>query len=727
MRKIYAFLVLCLTTLAVSAQTYHNGTWYSYYDDAEHVMNTQGDYATGGIFAPTAGVLNVQWGYEWIDWVGAFSKIDTEIMESADNGSTTSIVGKLAENTGNNSNTSESFNVSANINWIKYNRSGLPTHKVHVYHFDLPLAKHILLASGTYGKSTDSHDFDTIEVDAVSEAYTVNLRSFYTDGDIFVYSSDPQNFRIGDVENTEGLTYEVGANACASANGKAAAAQGSTLGNIANYAFPIYFTPKKGGDFEATITITDGTSTATITVTGVAPKKEQAITWNEEQTALLTNGSIATATASSGLEVSYTFAPEGVVSYTDGAFVILSEGDVQITANQAGNDIYHAAEPVAKTFSIYAAEVLDARSADICEGSFYDDSHFGNLVEAGVYTDTLNTIHGGDSIISLTLAVHPLFSFEEELSFTTGEQHSWQGIDLGEFGVCDTTLVKEYQSVYGCDSIYTLHLTVKPFIITYGADTIHACSGETVIYEGKSYRQSATDSIVLSGRNYAGGDSIVVLVVSFSQPFSAESYLTITKGDEETWQGVDLSTIEVGDTTLVAEYTSIYGCDSIYTLHLTVEPLIITYGADTIYACSGETVTYEGKSYTQSATDTIVLSGRNYAGGDSIVVLVVSFSQPFSAESYLTITKGDEETWQGIDLSTIRVGDTTLVAEYKSVYGCDSIYVLNLTVEEKKEEAIPFTEADQVGVQKVLYQGNIYIRKGDELFDIRGIKVEVEK
>ena len=628
--KIYVLLFCAAMSLSLSAQTYHNGTWYSLYDDSEHTMNTQGDYSTGGIFAPTAGKLNTTWKYEWVDWLGFSRKVNTEVLESADNGSTTIIVGMLAENTNKNQITSESFNVSANINWIKFNRPngfdlGGPTHKVIMQHIDIPLAKHILLAEGEYGKTTDSHNFDTIEVDAVSEAYTVNLRSFYTDGDIFITSSDPQNFRIGDVANTEGLTYEVGANACASANGKATAAQGGTLGKISNYDFPIYFTPKKGGDFEATITITDGTSTATVTVTGVAPKQEQTITWNEEQTTLFTNGTIATATASSGLDVAYTFAPEGVVSYADGAFQILSAGVVKITASQPGDDIYYAATPISKTFTIYPTETGSVYSASICEGSFYSDENFEHLTEAGVYTDTLKTTYGADSIITFTLAVNPLFLSEEELSFTIGEQHSWQGIDLGEFPIGDTTLVEEYKSIYGCDSIYTLHLTVKPHIITYGADTIHACSGETVIYEGKAYRQSATDSVVLSGQNYAGGDSIVVLVVSFSQSFSVEAFLTITEGDAEEWQSVDLSTIGVGDTTLVAEYQTIYGCDSTYVLYLTVEE------------------------------------------------------------------------------KTEEPGD------------------------EPKDEAIPFTDADQVGVQKILYQGNIYIRKGDELFDIRGIKVETKK
>lgn len=623
MRKIYAFLGLCFLTLSVSAQTYHNGTWYSYYDESGFVIETKITSISGesheissGIFSPTAQQLIFKWKYTSIGWGGILANNSTTFYQSANSGSNTKAITTLTDKAFDVEHT-ENLPIDVNVNWLKCDRPTGNTHKFTATNIAIPLAKHILLAEGEYGKTTDSHEFGEIEINQVSEAYMVNLRSFLTDGDITITSSDPQNFRIGDATNTEGLYYEVGANACASVNGTATEAQGGTLGNIANYAFPIYFTPQKGGEFEATITITDGTSTATVSVTGVAPKQAQTITWNEEQESLLTSGSIATAEVSSGLEVEYTFAPEGVVTYTDGAFQILSAGVVKITAAQSGNDFYYPAIPIAKTFTIYPTETGYAYVASICEGSFYTDDNFENLTEAGVYTDTLKTTYGADSIITFTLTLNPLFHSEEEMAYTIGEQHTWQGIDLSEFEVGDTTLVKEYQSIYGCDSTYTLHLTVKPLIITYGADTIHACSGETVIYEGKAYKQSATDSIVLPG--------------------------------------------------------------------------------------------------------------QNYAGGDSIVVLVVSFSQSFSAETYLTITEGDEETWQGNDLSEIAVGDTALVAEYQTVYGCDSVYILYLTVEENNKEALPFTEADQIGVQKIMKDGMLYIRKGEELFDIRGRKVKSEK
>ena len=611
MKKIYLLSMLCLLSLSLSAQTYKNGTWYSIYDVSEHTMNTQGDYETGTVFAPAAGQLNVQWRYEWIDWLGVARKIDTEAQTSSNGGSSYNTVGSFAENTDNGSNTTEHFSVNANINRIKFNRSGLPTHKVIVYHIDVPLAKHILLASGDYGTTSASKDFGEVAYNTVSEAYTVNLRSFLSNGDITVSCSDTLNFHVGTPDNTEGIIYAVGANACASANGKAAAAQGGTLGNIANYAFPVYFTPKACGTFVDTITITDGTSTAIVVLSGTAPKEDQTITWLQEETELLTNGTIVPATASSELEVEYTFAPEGIVAFADGAFTILSEGVVTITASQAGNDFFNPAQSVAKTLSIYPSETNYAYSAEICEGAYYSDENFENLTEAGLYLDTLPGAYGADSIISFTLIVHPLFASEESLSITKGESIEWQGIDLSILPVGDTTFVAAYQSIYGCDSTYTLYLHVKPLIVTYGYDTIHACSGETVVYEGKTYKRSANDTITLAGQNYAGGDSIVYLSVIFTQPFSAESYLTITVGDAETWQDIDLSVFPVGDTTLVAQYQTIHGCDSTYTLYLTVED---------------------------------------------------------------------------------------------------------------KEEGLPFTEADQVSVQKVVINGTLYIRKGDELFDLSGRK-----
>ena len=731
MKRLFLSILPLLVGCALSAQTYHDGVWYSIYDDATHTMNTQGDYETGGVFAPTTGTLNVQWRYEWVDWVGFAKKIDTEVLTSADNGDNTTKVGKLAENTGKNSNTTESFSVGRNINWIKFNRTGLPTHKVHVYHIDIPLAKHILLASGDYGTATASYDFGEQDVLSTSEPYKVNLRSFLSAGNITVTSSDPEIFHIGSAEATEPIVYAVGANACASANGTADAASGSALGKIANYAFSVYFTPKKGGSYTGEITLTDGVSTATITLSGTGRKLNQSITWNQEKTTFLSNETIVPATASSELEVAYSFNPEGIVTFADGVFSILSDGQVTVTAAQGGNEIYNAAESVSKTFTIFPAVSYNAYEASICEGEVYNDAYFGALTEGRIYSDTIPNAYGGDSIICLTLYVHPLFASEESFNHYLGLPGEWQGVDLSLLPLGDTTLVAAYSSAYGCDSTYTLHLSVLPNPTTYGEYKAAFCEGDSIEFAGKWYFAAAEDSVMMSEKNIYGGDSIVLLTVSVNLVYQTEQTDTMRIGEEVTWQGVDLSVLPIGDTTLVAAYSSVYGCDSVYILHLTVEKRPTTYGKDSIYICGrGEVAYYDNKEYTKPSKTpvTVTLSTPNQFGGDSIVELWVLASNKYNISFSKEIKEGTEEEWQGIDLSVLPAGDTTLVVIYTTVHGCDSTYTLNLTVKAKENTATALDNADAVDNKpyKFFRNGQMYIRKNGRVYNLQGIKVEEE-
>lgn len=648
MKRLNLLLILLVAAFGLQAQTYKNGVWYALYDDEEHAMETQGDYETG-VFAPTAGTLNMQWKYQWYDLLGAFKKIDTDVLESADGGNNTNEVGSLQENTGKNSQTTEQFSISRDINWIKYNRSGLPTHRVLVYHQDIRLAQHILLAQGEYGTTTLTKDYGVVNL-VDTTAYTVELRSFLTAGDITITSSEPEIFHLGSADNTAALQYQVGANACASANGTAAAASGATLGKIGNYAFTVYFTPKEVRTYAAVITITDGTSTAKLTVTGEGYK-----------------------------------APQTEYSY----------------------------------------------EAAVCEGEQYTDERFGELTEAGVYVDTLRNVAGGDSIVTLTLQIHPVYAQEDSLVIRVGAEESWQGRDLSLLPEGDTTLVAAYQTIHGCDSTYTLRLTVLPRPTTYGTDTLYTCSGESVTYEGKNYRRPTQEDVLLSVKNQFGGDSIVSLTVLVYPKMKLQTEKTIYVGAEENWQGYDLSQMAIGDTTLTAQYQTIHGCDSIYILQLHVQARPTTYGQDTLHLCQGDDAEYAGRVYTESMTDSILLEEKNQLGGDSILVLEVIAHEVILTTDELTIEEGDSIVWQGQDLSRLPVGDTTLVAQYATMYGCDSTYVLYVSVTEKPvivdpHEGVEDVRSEEQPCRKVLRDGQMYIRRQDgELFDVTGRKVSL--
>ena len=730
MKRLILSILPLLVGCALSAQTYHDGVWYSIYNDATHTMNTQGDYETGGVFAPTTGTLNVKWRYEWIDWLGAFAKIDTEVLTSADNGNNTTKVGKLAENTGKNSNTTESFAVGRDINWIKFNRTGVPTHKVHVYHIDIPLAKHILLASGDYGTATASYDFGEQDALSISEPYMVNLRSFLSAGDITVTSSDPEIFHLGSAESIDPIVYAVGANACASANGTADAASGAALGKIANYAFPVYFTPKESGSYTGTITLTDGVSTATITLSGTGRKLDQSVTWDQEKTTILSNETIAPATASSSLEVTYTFSPEGIVTFADGVFSILSDGQVTVTAAQSGNNIYNAAESVAKTFTIFPAVTYNTYEASICEGEVYNDEHFGALTEGRLYYDTIPNVYGGDSVITLTLHVHPLFASEESFNHYLGLPGEWQGVNLSLLSLGDTTLIAAYSSAYGCDSTYTLHLSVLPNPTTYGEYQAAFCDGDSVEFSGKWYTAAIQEDVTVAEKNIFGGDSIVTFTATVLPRHLFAQDTTIYVGQPGVWREFDLSLIPVGDTILTKLYTTVMGCDSVYTMHLTVNEAPATYGVDSIYICGrGEVAFYDDIPYSRPTKTplTVTLSTPNQFGGDSIVELWVLASNKYEMNFSQTITKGESVVWQDIDLSVLPAGDTTLTVIYPTIHGCDSTFILTLKVVSPVATDIQTVQESIRPAEKFFLNGQIYIRKDERLYTPQGALNETKK
>jgi len=96
------------------------------------------------------------------------------------------------------------------------------------------------------------------------------------------------------------------------------------------------------------------------------------------------------------------------------------------------------------------------------------------LVKAGQYTDTLQTISGCDSIITLNLAVNSKYNQTLEAAICDGDSYLFNGKPLVKAGKYTDTL----QTVNGCDSIITLNLTVNPLpdepVVTVVGDTLTA-------------------------------------------------------------------------------------------------------------------------------------------------------------------------------------------------------------------------------------------------------------
>ena len=94
--------------------------------------------------------------------------------------------------------------------------------------------------------------------------------------------------------------------------------------------------------------------------------------------------------------------------------------------------------------------------AAICDGDIYT-WHGRTYTKKGIYTDTLPTLAGCDSICTLVLTVNPQYLIEDIVSIREDKlPYIWQGEPYNEAG----NYHKEFTSIYGCDSVHTLQLIV---------------------------------------------------------------------------------------------------------------------------------------------------------------------------------------------------------------------------------------------------------------------------
>jgi len=116
--------------------------------------------------------------------------------------------------------------------------------------------------------------------------------------------------------------------------------------------FVVYVQPgTHTGNYPITITGTSGSLSASIQVT-VAVGQSQTITFGSIPTQTVGTPLSLTASASSGLTMSYTASPATVCTVSGSTAFFVGSGSCSITASQFGNSSYTAATPVTQTFNV---------------------------------------------------------------------------------------------------------------------------------------------------------------------------------------------------------------------------------------------------------------------------------------------------------------------------------------------------------------------------------------
>ena len=167
--------------------------------------------------------------------------------------------------------------------------------------------------------------------------------------------------------------------------------------------------------------------------------------------------------------------------------------------------------------------------------------------------------------MTLDLTVnHPV---ENEADVTACDEYEWNGETLTASGDYTAT----FTAANGCDSTVTLHLTI--FTADYADFAETACGSYT--WNDEVYTESG--DYVQTFTNAHGCDSTVTLHLTIYPSVTSTSSVTVCENDlpYHYINGDIDTTFEVGTPNLSVfsfQFSTQYGCDSIVTLTLTIDP-----------------------------------------------------------------------------------------------------------------------------------------------------------
>ena len=270
--------------------------------------------------------------------------------------------------------------------------------------------------------------------------------------------------------------------------------------------------------------------------------------------------------------------------------------------------------------------------------------------ESGDYTHTLQTIHGCDSVITLHLTLEDPIT--TEFSATSCGSYTWNSITYSQSG--DYT--QNFTAANGNDSIVTLHLTILQPVFNEISDTV--C--EMYAWNGITYTVSGDYTQTFTAAN--GCDSTVTLHLTVYH--GTHNVETETACESFTWHGVTYTT----SGTYTYEYNNPDGCASVDTLYLTVN--YGTHNVETETTC--ESFTWHGVTYTTSGTYTYEYNNPDGCASVDTLYLTVHYG----THNVETETACESFTWHGVTYTT----SGTYTYEYYNPDGCASVDTLHLTV-----------------------------------------------
>ena len=297
---------------------------------------------------------------------------------------------------------------------------------------------------------------------------------------------------------------------------------------------------------------------------------------------------------------------------------------------------------------------------NICAGATFTQGGQSYYLQ-GTYFQRLHTIYGCDSITEIHLTVNDTLRDTLDFSLCAG-----QTVTVNDsIYYLDGWYRQNLRTPDGCDSILHIHLDVADTL----RDTLYfsVCAGKTMDVNGQIYANRGWYRQHL--RTPDGCDSILHIALMVDDTIRSHDYDTICDGNIYMYHDSAYS--------VAGAYRHLLktpdGCDSIVTMHLFVRDTAVTHIYDTI--SSGDSYEFFGEHYSHQGVYSEVLT-RQKNGCDSTIVLHLKVCRTTYTHLYDTIcTNG---TYIYAD-SVITDSGVFSRLEY-NVENCDSIILLHLSV-----------------------------------------------
>ena len=275
-------------------------------------------------------------------------------------------------------------------------------------------------------------------------------------------------------------------------------------------------------------------------------------------------------------------------------------------------------------------------------------------------THTFTNASGCDSVVTLHLTVG--HSNTGDTTAFACDRFDWY--EHTNITYSTDALTHTFTNASGCDSVVTLHLTVG-----------HSNTGDTTAFACNSFDwyehhniTSSTDALTHTFTNASGCDSVVTLHLTVGHSNTGDT--TAFSCVNFTWYGTTYTS-----TPFVAPthtFTNASGCDSVVTLHLTIGDVF--YGDTTAFACNSFDW-YEHHNIT-SSTNSLTHMFTSVNGCDSLVTLHLTVGHSNTGDT--TAFACDRFDWY--EHTNITSSTDALTHTFTNASGCDSVVTLHLTV-----------------------------------------------